>query len=530
MTIRRRTIVAVAGSMVLIATATISGVASSARVGPGGASSRGGIESPRSQTHNLITIAESTTPSTLDPQASSLLANGNELDLSYQCLMQTSSSGAIEPELATSYTVSRNGLMYTFTLRPNVHFQNGQLLTSTDVVYSYHRLFKSGFPTLQGFYTNFKGNVSAKGPNKVVFKLTARNAGFPLTVANPNVESCAILSHTANTSGLATKMVGTGPWEQTAYLPDVSLKLKRFAHYWGTKTAELNLEVLFIPESSTQVADLQSGSVNIIFPPQSAVSGLKADSNLTVKATPSGNITVLDFNTAVAPFNNVNVRRAAALAINRAVLSNLAYGGAATPTSDIPPTSSWATRLANLPYMKYNPTEAKQLLAQAGYANGVPTPVTMQYITSYDYGTNALVAAEQSQLNAVGFNVTLVPETTAAWIANSINSYTNMILNWNETPYYANPAGYAQVYAFETAGEGAIPAGLARLTTRALAAPSSAAFETSINAVEKWERANVYPRLPILTVNNFVAFQHGLTGVNVSVSQSTAFLASVKGA
>jgi ABC-type transport system substrate-binding protein len=307
--------------------------------------------------------------------------------------------------------------------------------------------------------------------------------------------------------------------------------MKRFANYWGTKTATPNLKLLFIPDSTTQVADFEAGTVDIIMPPQSAVSGLKANPNTVVKETPSANITVFEFNSDAAPFNNVDVRRAVALALNRTALAQLAYGGAATPTSDIPPSSTWGTPLSKLPYSTYNPTEAKQLLAEAGYPNGVSTPLNLQYITGYDYGTNALVAAEQSELEAVGFTVTLEPEQTAAWLSNAINSYANMTLTWNAFPFQADPALYVNVFSFEAGtGKGTIPPELTTLTNKALAAPNTAAFEADLNAVESYEDSIVFPRLALLTVNNFVAYPKGTTGVSISPSGSTDFLANVKGA
>ena len=532
MNVRRFAATVGAGLIVMLSISTISGNA----FGSQGAKSATHSVTARSRSNSssaTLTVAETVPPPTLDPYASSLESTEAELALSYQCLMQTSPSGVLQPALATSYTLSANHRTYTYTLRQHVHFQNGQLLTSTDVVYSYHRLFKSGSPTWTGLYTNFKGNVTAEGPHKVVFKLTAPNAGFPLLLASPVVQSCAILSHTAGAAGgLATKMVGTGPWRQVAYTPDVSLTLKRYADYWGTKTALPNLKLLFIPDSSTQVADFEAGSVDIMMPPESAVSGLKADANAVVKVTPSANTSVLAFNTDAPPFNNVDVRRAVAVALNRTALAQLAYGGVATPTSLIPPEYSWGTPLASLPYSTYNPTEAKQLLADAGYPNGVTA--TLQYITGYDYGIDALMTAEQSELAAVGINVTLVPETTAAWVANEITSYTGTVpftMGWNEGPYWADPALYVSVFSFMYGpGKGALPAELTTLTNRALAAPNTKAFESDINALEKYEDNIVYPTMGLFTLNDFVAYQKGITGVSVPISGSTAFLANVKGA
>jgi ABC-type transport system substrate-binding protein len=168
-------------------------------------------------------------------------------------------------------------------------------------------------------------------------------------------------------------------------------------------------------------------------------------------------------------------------------------------------------------------------MTAAGYPNGVT--VTLQYINGYDFGTNSLVALEQSELAAVGINVTLVPEDAATWVANSETSYTNFTLGWNEVPYQADPAIYVQVFGFEYGtGKGEIPAALTTLTSKALAAPSTTAFEKDINAIETYEDNNVYPRLELLTVNNFVAYKKGMTGVSVPESGSPVFLANVKGA
>ena len=351
--------------------------------------------------------------------------------------------------------------------------------------------------------------------------------GFRFWSRVPIVDACAILSKTA--TSLATKMVGTGPWEEVSYTPDVSITMKRYTGYWGPKTATQNLKMLFIPDSTTQEADFEAGTVDIIMPPESEVSSLKSDANAVVNPTPSANIPVLEFNREVKPFNNVDVRRAVAVALDRSTLAQLAYGGSATPTSEIPPGLSWETPLSRLPYSTYNPAEAKQLLAKAGYSSGVNAG-TLQYITAYDFGTNALMSAVQSELAAVGITVTLEPEQVAAWIANSNTSYAHMTMTWNENPYYADPALYVKVLSFEYGpGKGGVPAELTKLTNKALAASNNASFDSGLNAVESYEASVVYPQVPLLAINNFVAFQKGMTGVSVPTSGSTDFLANVKG-
>lgn len=475
-----------------------------------------------------ISIAETTNPATLDPQTSPLEADNSELDLSYQCLMQTSLSGQLEPALATGYTESKNKLAYTFDLRRGVKFSDGEPLTSADVVFSYHRLWTVGSPTFRELYNNFDDGVVADGPYKVIFKLTAPNAGFPEVLGNPIVGACAILSKKAvQAGGVATKMVGTGPWEQVSYTPDVSLTMKRNPSYWGVKTKSPSLKMLFIPQASTQLADFRSGAVDIIAPPESEVSDLKSDSQATVKQVASASSPRLEFNVGAAPFNNVDVRRAVALAINRKALVEVAYDGAAIPSSFFPPGFSWEPSLTSLPNSTYNASEAKQLLKAAGYPNGVK--ITIQYITSYDFGTNALMAQIESELDAVGFKVTLVPEQTATWVQKTLTTYTDFTLGWNEAPYQVDPALYVVPFGFEygKGRGGPIPPKLQSLLTTAFDASSTATFDRDLSVVERYEDGIVYPSLPLLALKNYVAYRNGLTGVTVPMSGATTYLTNV---
>ena len=112
--------------------------------------------------------AETIPPASLDPQASNLAADRLTWSLSYQCLLTTSNTGKLEPQLATSYSVSHNGLVYTFNLRHGVYFQNGEPFTSADVVYTFRRLFSVGDPSSREIFPTYK-SVSAVNPYTVAF-------------------------------------------------------------------------------------------------------------------------------------------------------------------------------------------------------------------------------------------------------------------------------------------------------------------------------------------------------------------------
>lgn len=474
-----------------------------------------------------LTVALTTAPSTLDPQASDLAADRQAWELSYQCLMDTTPTGNVVPELATGYSVSANGLTYTFTLRHGVTFQDGSTLTSADVVATFDRLFTSGNPSLRSLFPGYK-SVTALGADKVKFTLSAPDAGFVDAMASPLAYGCPILSQKGIKAGkLAIQMDGTGPWQEVAYSPQSSLTLKRFANYWGPKTKSAELRVLYVPESTTQVTDLQSGSVDLVLPPQSAAQALGSRSDITVKAVPSDVTVFLDINSHIAPFNNLLVRRALAVAVDRDSLAKIAYVGAAVPSAYVPPSYTWGATLKDLPFSQYKPSEAKALLAQAGYKHGLP--ITVKYIVNYDPGTNSLMAQLQSELDAVGFRVTLDPLQVAAWLEDT-NTKADFTLSWNEQTYYSDPYSYVAVPAYRYGpGKGSIPAALQQLTGAMLQAKTATQYQAGIVRVEKWEAQNVYPTITLLALKQYVAYRGHLTGVNVPASGSMQFLANVGG-
>jgi ABC-type transport system substrate-binding protein len=474
-----------------------------------------------STSSNTLTVAETDAPVTLDPQASPLTQNYYAWDLSYQCLLTTTNSGAVQPMLATKYTVSPNGLTYTFFLRKGVVFQNGAPFTSADVVYTFHRLMTSGTPAARSLYPGLAANgTTAEGAYEVKFTLKNRDAGFLDNMANPLVFGCAILSKSS--THLAQKMNGTGPWQQVSYSPNDELVVKRFTKYWGPKTGTENLDVLYIPTASTQVTDLQSGKVNLIFPSASGVESLKGDSSVSLNKVASATSVLLDSNSTEGPMKNLDVRRAVALAINREQLAKVAYQGLAVPSGYVVPSYSWAAPLSSLPYWSQNISKAKKLLAEGGYPHGFTT--NLIYIPGYDQGTNALVQLLALQLAKIGVTLKLVPLQVAAWVQADNTDY-NFTLSWNEESYYSDPGQYVAVEGYVKAP---IPAPLKKLFAAEADASSTTQYEADINKIQKEEAYYVYPTTTLIAEYAYVAYSKSLSNVNVGVSLSRNFLAAVK--
>ncbi|SCE99196.1 glutathione transport system substrate-binding protein [Micromonospora viridifaciens] len=498
---RRRLVAAVAGTAALAVTAC-------SPPQPGSAASS-------------VTIAETTAPSTLDPQGSGLFADRFAWQLSYECLLTTSADGTVKPALASDWKKSDDGLTYTFTLRPDVKFHNGETLTADDVVFTFERLKKSPdgidtelFPTWS--------DVTAIDKSTVQFRLKAPDAGFVNNMANPLVWGCAIMSSKAAESGNPdTTMVGTGPWQQVSYRADSELKFQRFGDYWGTPAASEKLNVLYMPNIATQVSNLKAGKVDLIFPDSASAASLKGNDKIVVDKAETDSTIFLQINNMAKPFDNQLVRQALALAVNREELAEKAYNGGARPSVYVPPSNAWAPKPSGLPNSTRDVAEAKRLLTEAGYPKGFAT--TLMYISGYDPGTDNMMALMQHQLAEVGIRVELVPLEAAAW--SDKLTKPDYALSWNAQSYYSNPYQYI---APAPGRQGPVPASLQKLLDAALAAKDQESYQKALVAVEEEEARTVYPTITLLATDMYAAHDSALTGVEVPPSQSRTFLAQVK--
>ncbi|MFD9427024.1 MULTISPECIES: ABC transporter substrate-binding protein [unclassified Streptomyces] len=464
-------------------------------------------------------MAETTAPSTLDPQGSSMFADRFAWQHSYECLYTTASDGRVEPALATKYRKSEDGRAYTFTLRRGVRFHNGDRLTADDVVSSFTRLQKSPDGIDKEVFPMLKG-VEKIDDGTVRFTLSSPDAGFLNSMANPLVWGCAIMNqHAVDATNPAVTMVGTGPWKQTDYRANSKLQLERNTDYWGTKASAPSLSVLYIPNVATQVANLQIGKIDLMFPDAASADAVKGHEGLTLHKAETDSTIFLQINNLRKPLDNTLVRRAIALAIDRRELADGAYHGSARPSGYIP-SGPWAPKADELPQHQLDVERAKELLRKAGYPRGFST--TLMYISGYDPGTDNMMTLMQDQLARVGIKAKLLPKEPAAWSAQLTGP--DYDLSWNAQSYYPNPLQY--VLPAE-GRQGETPKTLRKLITDARGADTQAAYHNKLVEISRYEAEQVYPTLTLLASNMYVAHRDGLDHVVVPPSQSRAFLAGV---
>jgi|SRR5579875_941466 len=362
----------------------------------------------------------------------------------------TTGSLTYYPDLATSWTASPNGTVWTFNLRQGVHFHDGNLLTANDVAWTFERAITWTNMTFEQSYylTSMAGitNVTALNSTAVEFKTSGPHGAFLSAISYfmpIYEEKCAARTN----FGISTPDCGTGPYELTSYAQGGPYVLSAFHDYWDTQNPPKvsQIKVLYISDPSSREAAFKSGEINGFSNPNPAdVASLNA-SGYSVNFVPNIDLMEYMFNTQQAPFNNAMVRMAANLAIDRAaIIKNILKGLAGPADGEVQLGIFGALNItAQLGHSAfvYNATEASQLLKQSGYSG---QPVNMQVMIGYSTADAAVGEAIQGYLQAVGFNVKLSELDVNSMVSEVVNYHTGVLNGSMEAanlPYnlFANP-------------------------------------------------------------------------------------------
>lgn len=364
-----------------------------------GCLSLGGLAGGTTQAETLR-VAIGIDPVTLDPIATSDNASIWTQLLLFDTLIRPSADGqGLEPGLAESWSVSDDGLTLTFQLR-EARFADGTPVTAEDVRASLERAASEG-SRWRRFFSPLTG-IEAVGDREVRLTLEA-----PFTPAFNNLAlfSAAILPAArleAEGDGFFAAPIGSGPFVLRDWARGSRMVLEANPHYWqeGLPAVE-RVELEIVTEGSARVIRLEAGEVDIILdPPLSQLAALEAAPGITVgQAVPFRSDFVL-LNTTRAPFDDIRVRQALNLAIDKqAIIDGVLYGAGTVAASAMPPMAYADPDLA--PW-SHDLERARALLAEAGLADGFSAE--MLVISGIAAHRNVAVAL-QAMLQQVGVSV-----------------------------------------------------------------------------------------------------------------------------
>lgn len=328
----------------------------------------------------------------------------------YENLIEFDVNGQLKPQLAIALpTISADGLIYDFTLRPGVTFANGAPFSAEDVKYSFDWLLDPANKAVRRpVFARIK-EVTVVGLMHVRFTLSEPYAPW-LAFMTKCMGIFQKGSREANGPDFfrsAPVGMGTGPAIFETWQVNDHVALKRNPNYWnkGTPSWE-RLVVRQLPEDATRVAYIRTGQADIISaPPPREFANLQKTPGLAAASRPTlGGWFALYFDNRKPPFDDVNFRRALSCAIDRDVIAKRVYFGLLDASATIAPPHAWWYDAAADKTAGFDLTRAKDYLAKSKYPNGTTFELT---IPSAAYLLDVRDAALVLQSQLLKLNITI---------------------------------------------------------------------------------------------------------------------------
>ncbi len=341
----------------------------------------------------------------------------------------------IKPALAESWTISEDGTEYVFHLRRGVNFQSNarfhptRHMNADDVLFSLLRQWKEDHPfhrTAGATFDYFKDmgmydllkEIDKLDDYTVRIRLTRPEAPFLADLAMAfnvilSAEYAAQMLKAGTPDMLDKEPVGTGPFQFDSYQKDVAVRYRSFPDYWDGRPKIDTLVFSITPNAAVRLTKLKAGECQVMaFPSPADSDAIKADPQLVLMRQEGLNIGYLSLNTSRPPFNDLRVRKAINLAVDKRAVVRSVYGPlGVVARNPIPPTLwSYNDAIADYPY---DPEAAQKLLTEAGLSDGLDTELWYMPV-SRPYNPDGKRVAEMiaDDLAQVGIRVKLV---TAEW-------------------------------------------------------------------------------------------------------------------
>jgi peptide/nickel transport system substrate-binding protein len=351
-----------------------------------------------------ITTVASEEPDTLDPQRTNAAIAGFILGAAGDTLVAQDPKGKIVPDLATDWTSNPDGLHWTFNLRKDVTFQNGDPMTAEAVKASFDRAKNPA--TRPGAVAALLEPVTAvrvTGEHQVAFDLKQAYSPFLTNLSSSNTAIVDAAAAAKMGSQFERAPVLTGAWKITQWQSGQSITLERNDKWrWGPSymtqhpVAVKTLVFRVITDTQTQISALQNGEAQYQYSiPTAQVPKMQNSPNFNIVSfLRKGLGLYLEFNTTKPPFNDPVLRKAMYYAIDRKPLVQVALQGRGQPACGPLPSTVPGYWKGICDYQpSYNPTKAKELFAQAGWKPGAGGKLMKDgqpfQFTLYNMGTTA---------------------------------------------------------------------------------------------------------------------------------------------
>lgn len=364
-----------------------------------------GGEQAEQASSGKIVMARANDSKTLDP----MMAVHNDdlwmMNLVVEGLVKSDKEGKkIEPCLADKWTISPDGLTYTFSLKPDVKFSNGDKVTTEDWIYSLNRIKNTKSGSWQFAMKNVK-DITAPDDHTLVITLEKPSSAFLSYLCLPaNTVMPKKYCEQAGDDGIAQKPVGTGPYMIKEWDKGQKIIFEKNPNYHEKgKPVSDEIDVTVVPDDNTRIMQLQGKQIDIASDiPFSRVAELTQAQGIKMNLVPSTEADYISFNYKNPKFADVRVRQALAYGVDRqAIIDAVFFGNAKLSNTFISPAAPHFDK--NITSRDYNPEKAKQLLSEAGVAN-----LSIDFLVASGNTRDMQVATMlKEQWGKIGVNVNL---------------------------------------------------------------------------------------------------------------------------
>lgn len=382
-----------------------------------------------------VSMSEDENPDTLDVQKTSNYYGVplNIFDRLVEC-KKVNGETKIEPSLADSWNISKDGLVYTFSLHKGVKFSNGEELTANDVIYTINRMMNPAtksentdvFDVIKGASDVYNGKAKTvsgvKAKSKYTVEITLEKAFAPfladLTVPGASIYNKKACEAAGTKFGIdPASTIGTGPFIVKSWTLNSEIVMVKNPNYFKGNAKLDGVRFKVIKDANTAKMSFENGSLDVLdlAGSQSQVPYFKQSSKWknNVVSGPIAGVYYYLFNESVKPLDNVKVRKAIEMAIDRkAILDSLYNGEGKVINSIIPEGVSGYNKDA--PAIKFDVKAAKQLLTEAGYPNGFNLEIDQSNDNSDATQMNPVI---QSELAQIGIKVKIVQMDSATFLS-----------------------------------------------------------------------------------------------------------------
>ncbi len=357
----------------------------------------------------------------------------------FEGLTRIDQNGAVQPGLAESWTISDDGLTYTFKLHDGVTFHDGTTFDADDVKFTFDRILgENSVNAHKEFYTPIK-SITVVDPLTVTMTLDHVIGRFLFDLGRGD----AVIVAPESADNNANEPIGTGPFAFVQWDKGSRVVLEAYGPYWGEPVHLTKATYVFISDTATVTNALLAGDID-------GTNNFAAEALAVFEGNPQFKVlvgttegeTILATNNRKAPFDNLKVRQAMAHAIDRkAIIDGATYGYGVPIGAPFAPHNPYYVDLTNT--YPFDIAAAKALLTEAGYPDGFAATLKLPPV-AYARLSGQIIA---SQFAAIGIKLSLVNVEWAQWLE---DVYTNkdfdLTIVSHVEPFdignYANPDYY----------------------------------------------------------------------------------------